>query len=735
VTDDGTLTLLVAASGVSVLLAQVGRWSGRWHQAQRATQPSQGWRGFGPALRRGATRVGTLVGAFLASIALALGTALQWALAPVVRFLARVTAPTRGWISHTVWWFMLVKVFRQMSTVVAARSRTVALSTVRAVSALPGRGWVTLSATFLTLTLVAGGCVAIFAAGPPAQGLARAPSHVSPSGSGFSKLGRFIGGNSSAGSTKSANLPKATTTPSPAPPSLAGAAPLASHEVFGFAPYWTLPQSAGFSMSGLTTLAYFSIGINADGSFAESGAGWNGFQSQALADLVTRAHASNDRVVLTVNDFDQSSLDQLTSSATAPATLSSALIAAIESKNMDGVNLDFEGESSADQLGLTHLVTQVSLALHAVNPHWQVTMDTYASSAGDPSGFYNIKALAPWVDGFFVMAYQLNLQSPPSAASPLTSAMFSDLTTLQQYTAAAPASKIILGVPYFGVDWPTTDGTMAATAAGGATDIAYSQIVAAGHPVYWDSTTDTAWTSYQVGTQWHESYFDDPTSLYMVAQMAQLFHTGGVGIWALGMDGNDPNMLAALDGFAPAAKTGAPGPVATAPSTAVAPTVTTPSTTTTTTPPSPTTTTTTSPPTAATTTTTAPPKGSGGTTTTPTPLTYQATFDGQVVTLTKIDPQIFTNVVAITSAGTVTAFTTNDPTVSCLASANSLPVVQYANLPNDGVIEAATPDSCVTADFVFRMPTDTGNSVAPTTGNRVTAVASSSVGTKDDASS
>ncbi len=554
VTDDGTLTILVAASGVSVLLAQVSHWSGRWLQAKQATPPTHGLPGFGPAIWHAVTRAGTLFGVLIASMALALAGALQWALRPVGRLLARVTAPTRAWISHTVWWFMLVKVFRQMSTVVAARSRTVALSTGRAVSGLPGRGWVTLSATFLTLTLVAGGCVAIFAAGPPAQGLARAPSHASHSGLGYSKLGRFIGGNSSAGSTKSTNLPKATTTPSPAPPSLADAAPLAPHEVFGFAPYWTLPQSAGFSMSGLTTLAYFSIGINADGSFAESGAGWNGFQSQALADLVTRAHASNDRVVLTVNDFDQSSLDQLTSSATAPATLSKALIAAIESKNMDGVNLDFEGEGSADQVGLTNLVTQVSLALHAVNPHWQVTMDTYASSAGDPSGFYNIKALAPWVDGFFVMAYQLNLQSPPSAASPLTSAMFSDLTTLQQYTAATPASKIILGVPYFGVDWPTTDGTMAATAAGGATDIAYSQIVAAGHPVYWDPTTDTAWTSYQVGTQWHESYFDDPTSLYMVAQMAQLFHTGGVGIWALGMDGNDPDMLAALDGFAPAAK-------------------------------------------------------------------------------------------------------------------------------------------------------------------------------------
>ena len=35
-------------------------------------------------------------------------------------------------------------------------------------------------------------------------------------------------------------------------------------------------------------------------------------------------------------------------------------------------------------------------------------MAVYASSAGDPGGFYNIAALAPAVDGFFVMAYQMN---------------------------------------------------------------------------------------------------------------------------------------------------------------------------------------------------------------------------------------------------------------------------------------------------------------------------------------
>jgi len=53
---------------------------------------------------------------------------------------------------------------------------------------------------------------------------------------------------------------------------------------------------------------------------------------------------------------------------------------------------------------------------------------------------------------------------------------------------------------------------------------------------------------------------DDPTSLALKAQLANYFHIAGVGIWALGMDGNNPAMLAALLGNAPVAKDVLTGP-------------------------------------------------------------------------------------------------------------------------------------------------------------------------------
>ncbi|HVC71663.1 MAG TPA: glycosyl hydrolase family 18 protein [Acidimicrobiales bacterium] len=458
-----------------------------------------------------------------------------------------------------------------------------------------------------------------------------------------------------------ADLPAATTPPAPAPPSLAGSAALQSHEIFGFAPYWTLPQESGFTVSDLTTIAYFSVDVNGDGTVQNSGPGWTGYQSQALSDLITRAHTAGSRVVLTASCFGQSALDQVTSDPNAATRLATTLVQLVSAKNLDGVNLDFEGEGAADQAGLTALVSRVSGALRAANPHWQVTMDTYASSAGDPGGFYDIAGLAPSVDAFFVMAYDMNAKTP-SPTAPLTGSGFTDLQALQEYTSVVPASKVILGVPYYGYDWPTSGPGLGSPATGGPTPLSYSQITSGGHPVYWDSATQTAWTSYQVGNQWHQTWFDDPTSLALKAQLANFFHVAGLGVWALGMDGNDPSMLAALLGSAPVVKDFQPGPGATTPTTS--------STTTT-------------------------------TTTAAAGYSYSGVWNGATVSLAPVDLSTLPDHGASKPVGPLTGFTTNDPAAGCLASGEPLSVSELLAEPNVFVVVSQAPADCVSEAWTF----------------------------------
>ncbi len=347
----------------------------------------------------------------------------------------------------------------------------------------------------------------------------------------------------------------------------------------------------------------------------------------------------------------------------------------MSAKNLDGVNFDFEGQGSGDRAGLTRLITQVSGALHAANPHWQVTMATYASAAGDSNGFYDVAALAPAVDGFFVMAYDMNDPSSPSATAPLIGGCFNDTQALEQFTAVVPASKIILGVPYYGYDWPTTDGTLSAQATGAEAPLSDGVIEASGHPNYWDPSTDTAWTSYQVGAQWHETYFDDPTSLAMKAQLASQYHIAGLGIWALGMDGNNPAMLAALLGNSPAVKDYESGPTATSSS-------------------------------ASSSTTQPGPAGSGFTTV--------GAWNGAPVSLSPVTPPASDG--SAVYQGPLSQLSTTDPALACLQTGPELPVWTFSTLPGLDVVIASQPQDCATAMWTFPAgPTAVGGEASTST--------------------
>jgi len=509
-----------------------------------------------------------------------------------------------------------------------------------------------LVACLVAVSLVAGG--ATLGSWGTGGALADTVAHPDDGGGGVSIMNRMA--NTFASSPSAAPLPPASAPPAPAPPSLEGAPTLRPHEIFGFAPYWTLPISSGFNLAGLTTLAYFSVGVGGDATVQQSGPGWVGYQSQALADLVTSAHGAGDRVVLTASCFSPSALDKMAADPTAGARLGASLVQLVAAKNLDGVNLDFEGRGDKDHSGLDTLVAAVSNAMHQANPHWQVTMDTYASSAGDPAGFYDIAGLAPSVDAFFVMAYDMNDRKTPSPTAPLTGAGFTDLDALQQYTALVPPSKVILGVPYYGYDWPTAGPGLGDPATGPAAPLSYAQITATGGHVYWDPTTQSAWTSYQVGAQWHQTFFDDPTSLALKARLADAYHIAGVGIWALGMEGNTPAMQAALEGNAAIVKGLLPGPTDT-----VAPTTTT---------------------------------------TPPAPYSYAGTWNGVQVTLSPVDPAAL-GAATVPASTSLTGFVTNDPTRLCLTAEGALPVAPVVGSPGVYVVTTAPPNDCAAGTWEF----------------------------------
>jgi hypothetical protein len=440
--------------------------------------------------------------------------------------------------------------------------------------------------------------------------------------------------------------------------------------------------------------------VNADGSIQTSGAAWNGYLSQDFMNLIDAAHADGARVVLGIQDFDQTSLNQLLATPGASADLAQSVLLLLKMRDLDGVNLDLEGRGLQGQAAMTSLVAAVSQTLKAANVHYQVTLDTDASSAGTTGGFYDLPALNASVDGFLVSDDQLNLAAVPSTSSAMTSAGDSVQATINEYLSEVPASKVVAVLPLFGLEWPTTDGTLGAKAAGAPGVETAAAARANRRGALWDAITETAWAPFRVGRQWHEAFFETPHSLRLALQTVHANGIAGVGVWGLGTDGTaDARIVSTLvTSPTPADATGAPNGSAT--------TSTTSTTTTTTPQPAASQVTTT------TTTTTASAAQANKPSVSPSPPSY--TFSGiWINTRTNVIPAAVPAGTQ-TAVGVVSRFKTNYPSLTCLNHEQFLDVFVLAGHPNDFYVIARTRQGdCANGAFVFYDP----NSPIPAPGS------------------
>jgi len=396
------------------------------------------------------------------------------------------------------------------------------------------------------------------------------------------------GGDSTAGGTVQPlwDPTKATTSQSAAAPISTAAlltttAPRPRGEVFGFAfgnasladPTYGYPA---WSMNLLTTIAYFGLTIDWNGTIEQGGSGWTTWNSSQLTGLVSTAHANGVRVILSINLHDFSASPTSTMCAalypTRRATTVAATAAQVAKMGVDGVNIDYEGTNATCSYGFTlqSAMTALVKEMRAKLPKAYIAVDTYSGSASTSSGFFNIPAMAPYTNSFFVMAYDMeysNWQYTPLSCSsfclgptsPLTTYHYNDSKSMAQYVAVVPASKVILGVPYYGRKecvagvTPTTapanakpaNGTQADGYLDASTENGYSlnsnyHAHREVHDVAGYERWDTWYSSAAKCTR--EMYWDDVASLGRKYDLVNKLGIRGVGIFALQYGGGAPEL-------------------------------------------------------------------------------------------------------------------------------------------------------------------------------------------------
>jgi spore germination protein YaaH len=354
-------------------------------------------------------------------------------------------------------------------------------------------------------------------------------------------------------------------------------------EVFGFALASSLiDPNVGYTtwnFSLLTTVAFFGLHVQDNGTFApDAGAAvWN---SSQLSGLLATAHAHGVKVVLTIilQDFSAGTPHMCSGLAHTIAAVNST-VAEVAAKGVDGVNIDYEGLNGScgttDSSWARHAFTNFASYLRSkLPPGALISVDSYASSAADPLGFFDIRGVAPSIDAFFVMAYDLEYSNyahaPASCRSfclgptaPLAGYYYNDTTTAAQYLAAVPASKVILGVPYYGrkscVAAPTPNQyPITPVEADAYIDAAaeYSSPLVklytyAAHRDPRDPAGQERW-DYWVNTSLNcirELYWDDVVSLGDKYALINRDNLRGVGIWTLNYGAGSSELWSALNNY------------------------------------------------------------------------------------------------------------------------------------------------------------------------------------------
>jgi hypothetical protein len=346
-------------------------------------------------------------------------------------------------------------------------------------------------------------------------------------------------------------LPTKPGAPAPVLPANAFGSGLGSKIVLGFLPSWEIADGASIDYSALSEIAYYALEVQPSGAILHSGEGWDTLSSGAVSQVISSAHAAGVRALLTLYTIDQSTLRQLAAHPSTGTTLADQVAPLLQGSGFDGVDLDFEGQIASARAGFVKFFAAFSARLRAINPSWSLVLNVLPQAGADPESFFDVKALAPYADQLFVMAYDMSDQLSPGATAPLEGAALSDVSSLASLVGQVPVGKLLLGIPFYGYDFTATRRTLPADTIGTPYAVTYESIVAAGRPALWDPATETPYSSFRRAGRWHQTWFDDPVSVALKVALAAAFRTGGVGAWELGMANGENDMTVALDGGSP----------------------------------------------------------------------------------------------------------------------------------------------------------------------------------------
>ena len=334
-------------------------------------------------------------------------------------------------------------------------------------------------------------------------------------------------------------------------------APLQTKTVIGFLPYWLLATAKKDYSDSITTLTYFGLRIDSDGSIQkltdpqEEEPGWYALTSGKLTPFFRSAHAHGVALSLLVSSGDDYSIAALIDQPVSHAgKFVSAIEPVLKKYRFSDLNIDIEYTGDASASSRKKFTQFMQAVRKNLDPKYTLTIevtgdDLIKSKLIDPAAMGNL------ADNVVVMAYDYHYLGSfvTGPVAPLGGAgkiaEYDVTTAMKKAVHSIPPEKVILGTPLYGYEWETI-GTAPRSAIIPGTGLTASNRRAeqfvnacASCSAQFDTTDQEVHVVYRdsgTGT-YHQLFYPDAQATAAKINLANQLDLGGLALWALGYEG------------------------------------------------------------------------------------------------------------------------------------------------------------------------------------------------------
>lgn len=299
--------------------------------------------------------------------------------------------------------------------------------------------------------------------------------------------------------------------------------------------YTTLPYDL------FTTLGYGQVNVNGDGSISPS-------TNYNPTPVVQYAHSKGVKVILMFRGIEIPA-DTMLVNSTARTTLVQNLLNQVRTYGFDGINSNIENIGATNSVNgqpnkpyITAFHTELADKFWAQNPDYKVYISVgmyYPASDGGIDAIFDLHALKDKMNYLKMMGYDWSYSTSSNAGpnGPITTDSGMGIhDSLIHYEGEVGKDKLLLGVPWYGYEWPTIDNTRTSATRGTGIYISYKDYInhVDNYGPIWDSVWQTPWYARKDNTgKWLEGDYDNLQSLGIKYDLALSEGIAGIAIWAV----------------------------------------------------------------------------------------------------------------------------------------------------------------------------------------------------------